>query len=99
MDFGFVPSSQIRIEAYNKQYTNTPASTEYPSVNLHDMVDMLGQQFVWLPMNSGAFVANRPGSNYRTLSRIGSSLTLRGSVAYSRAMFSGLDHVTAAKQF
>jgi hypothetical protein len=98
MDFGFIPSSQIRIEAYNKQYTNTPASTEYPSVNLHDMVDMLGQQFVWLPMNSGAR-GKASGIELSDLSRIGSSLTLRGSIAYSRAMFSGLDHITRPSNF
>jgi hypothetical protein len=98
MDFGFVPSSQIRIEAYNKQYTNIPASAEYPSVNLHDMVDMLGQQFVWLPMNSGGR-GKASGIELSDLSRIGSSLTLRGSIAYSRAMFSGLDHILRPSNF
>ncbi|MGA2651286.1 MAG: TonB-dependent receptor [Terracidiphilus sp.] len=98
MDFGFVRSSQIRIEAYNKQYTDIPASTEYPSVNLHDMVDMLGQQFVWLPMNSGGS-GKSSGIELSDLSRIGSKLTLRGSVAYSRAMFEGLDHVLRPSNF
>lgn len=98
MDFGFVRSSQIRIEAYNKQYTGIPASTEYPSVNLHDMVDMLGQQFVWLPWNSGGS-GKSSGIELSDLSRIGSSLTLRGSLAYSRAMFEGLDHVMRPSNF
>lgn len=98
MDFGFVRSSQIRIEAYNKQYTGIPASTEYPSVNLHDMVDMLGQQFVWLPMNSGGS-GKSSGIELSDLSRIGSSLTVRGSLAYSRAMFEGLDHVPRPSNF
>jgi outer membrane receptor protein involved in Fe transport len=98
MDVGLVPSSQIRIEAYNKKYSNIPASTEYPSVDLHDMVDTLGQQFVWLPMNSGA-VGKSSGIEVSDLTRIGSSLVLRGSVAYSRAMFAGLDHVSRPSNF
>ncbi|MGA9672118.1 MAG: TonB-dependent receptor [Terracidiphilus sp.] len=98
MDFGFIRGSQIRVEAYNKQYTNIPASTEYPTVNLHDMVDMLGQQFVWLPMNSGAR-GKASGIELSDLSRIGSSLTLRGSIAYARAMFSGLDHISRPSNF
>jgi hypothetical protein len=98
MDFGFVRSSQIRIEAYNKQYNDIPSSTEYPSVNLHDMVDMLGQQFVWLPLNSGGH-GKSSGIELSDLSRIGSNLTVRGSIAYSRAMFEGLDHVTRPSNF
>jgi hypothetical protein len=98
MDFGFVRSSQIRIEAYKKQYTDIPASTEYPTVNLHDMVDMLGQQFVWLPLNSGGS-GKSSGIELSDLSRIGSTLTLRGSIAYSRAMFEGLDHVLRPSNF
>lgn len=98
IDLGFVPSSQIRIEAYNKEYRDIPASTEYPSVNLHDMVDMLGQQFVWLPMNSGSY-GKSSGIELSDLSRIGSSLTVRASIAYSRAMFAGLDGVQRPSNF
>jgi hypothetical protein len=98
MDLGVVPSSQIRIEAYNKAYRDIPASTEYPSVDLHDMVDMLGQQFVWLPMNSGGN-GKSSGIELSDLSRIGSCLTVRGSIAYSRAMFAGLDGVQRPSNF
>jgi hypothetical protein len=98
MDLGFVPSSAIRIEAYNKQYSDTPTSTEYPSVTLHDMVDMLGQQFVWLPMNSRGD-GGSSGIEVSDLTRIHSSLTVRGSFAYSRAKFAGLDHVMRPSNF
>ena len=98
MDLGFVRSSAIRIEAYNKQYSDTPASTEYPSVTLHDMVDMLGQQFVWLPMNSGGN-GTSSGIELSDLTRIHSRLTVRGSLAYSRAKFAGLDHVMRPSNF
>jgi len=98
MDLGFVPSSEIRIEAYNKEYRDIPASTEYPSVTLHNMVDMLGQQFVWLPMNSGGSGASS-GIELSDLTRIRSKLVVRGSIAYSRAMFAGLDHVSRPSNF
>src|ERR1035441_5994237 len=98
MDLGFVPSSQIRIEAYNKVYRDIPASTEYPSVNLHDMVDMVAQQIVWLPMNSGGR-GNSSGIEVSDTTRIGSKLVVRGSIAYSRAMFAGLDRVMRPSNF
>ncbi len=92
MDLGIVPSSKIEIEAYRKLYTDIPASTEYPSVTLHDMVDMIGDQIVWLPMKSEGR-GEAAGIEVSDLSRIGSRLTMRGSVAYSRAKFAGLDGV------
>lgn len=98
MDVSGFLSSEIHVEAYNKAYSDIPASTEYPSVNLHDMVDMLGQQFVWLPMNSGARGASS-GIELSELTRLHSSLVVRGSIAYSRAMFAGLDHVARPSNF
>lgn len=98
MDMDFVPASKIHIEAYRKPYTDIPASTEYPSVTLHDMVDMVGQQFVWLPMNSGARGASS-GIELSDITQVGSRLSLRGSVAYSRAQFAGLDGVLRASNY
>jgi hypothetical protein len=85
-------ASQIHIEAYNKSYSNIPASTEYPAINLHNVVDMLGDQIVWMPMNSGGR-GEASGIEISDLTRIGSRLVMRASVAYSRAMFAGLDGV------
>jgi hypothetical protein len=98
MDFSFVPASQIRVEAYNKDYNDVPSSTEYPSVNLHDLVDMLGQQIVWLPMNSGGR-GTSSGIEVSDLTRFHSSLVIRGSVAYARAMFQGSDHISRPSNF
>jgi hypothetical protein len=85
-------STQIHIEAYNKIYSNIPASTEYPAINLHNVVDMLGQQTVWLPMNSGGH-GRASGIEVSAVTRAGSRLVLQGSVAYSRAMFAGFDGI------
>jgi TonB-dependent Receptor Plug Domain len=84
--------SQLQIEAYNKIYSNIPASTEYPAINVHNLVDTIGQQFVWLPMKSGGR-GQSSGIEVSDLTRIGSRTVMRGSVAYSRAMFTGLDGV------
>jgi len=43
----------VSLETYRKRYGNEPVSTEYPSLMLANMVDTLGQQFVWLPLKSG----------------------------------------------
>jgi hypothetical protein len=39
-------------EAYDKHYSKEPVSTEYPQLMLTNMIDTLGQQFVWLPLAS-----------------------------------------------
>jgi hypothetical protein len=85
-------ASQIHVEAYTKKYCNIPASTEYPAINLHNLVDTIGQQFVWLPMKSGGR-GQSSGIELSDLTRIGSRTIMRASVAYSRAMFTGLDGV------
>jgi len=92
LDLSAGQASQIHIEAYNKTYSNMPASTEYPAVNLHNVVDTLGHQVVWLPMNSGGR-GQASGIEISDVTRIGSRLVMRGSVAYSRAMFEGLDGI------
>jgi len=85
-------ASQIHLDAYNKTYGDIPASAEYPAINIHNMVDTIGQQFVWLPMKS-AGRGQSSGIEFSDLTRIGSRTVMRGSVAYSRAMFTGLDGV------
>ena len=92
MDLSPGLGSQIHIEAYNKTYTRIPASTEYPPINLHNVVDTIGHQIVWLPMNSGGR-GHAAGIEISDVTRLGSRVVMRGSVAYSRAMYSGLDGV------
>ncbi len=84
MDFGFVPGSRVRVEAYNKIYRSIPASTEYTAVTLETMVDMLGEQYVWLPMTTGGR-GTASGVELSDRMQIGSRCQIQGSVAYSRA--------------
>lgn len=92
MDLGIIPHAQLRVEAYRKEYSEIPASTEYPGVTLHTMVDMLGAQTVWLPMRTGGR-GEASGIELSDRTHIGSRLQAMGSVAYARARFAGLDGI------
>src|SRR5260370_6950738 len=86
MDLGFVPGSRVRVEAYNKIYRSIPASTEYSAVTLETMVDMIGEQYVWLPMTTGGHgIAS--GIELSDRMQVGSRFQLQESVAYSRPRF------------
>lgn len=60
--------ADLSVEAYRKQYSNEPLSTEYPSLMSANMIDTLGQQFVWLPLRTGGTGVSK-----------GLELTFRGS--------------------
>ena len=98
VDFGFVPSSQIRLDAYNKDYRSVPASTEYPAVSIHTMVDMIGEQSVWLPMSSTGR-GKASGVELSDSSHMGSRFQMQGSVAYSRTRFAGADKALRPSNF
>ena len=46
-------------EAYQKSYRREAVSTEYPALMLSNMVDTLGQGFVWLPLTSSGTAQSR----------------------------------------
>src|SRR5258708_6087902 len=88
----------LRAEAYSKVYRDVPASTEYPSVSFHTVANMLGEQIVWLPMNSmGKGTAS--GIEISTTSRLGARFQILDSIAYSRAKFAGSDGALRASNF
>jgi hypothetical protein len=90
--------ADITIEAYSKIYRKVPASTEYPDVTLHTMADMLGQQFVWLPMQSSGF-GNASGIEASGSFHATSRFELRTAGAYSRAKFAGTDRILRPSNF
>jgi len=93
-----IRDSVIRIEGYRKSYNSIPASTEYPSVTLNTMTDMLASETVWLPMDSSGR-GNASGIEVSDSSRFGSRLQLQFSAAYSRAKFAGLDGILRPSNF
>lgn len=86
-DYGSV---RINIEAYDKRYRDYPVSTEYPTLSLANMVDTLGQQFVWIPMVSLGR-GRTYGVDLYGSGNITRHFTGQANVGYSRALFSGLD--------
>lgn len=85
-------SGRVRVEAYRKQYSNYPVSTEYPELSLANQVDTLGQQFLWLPLVSrGRGLAQ--GVELEVEQRFASHLFLIGNLAFAHARFTGLDGV------
>src|SRR6202035_4241765 len=84
LDLDLLPSSKIVFEAYDKEYSDVPSSTEYPAVTLHSMADLLGDQFVWLPFNSGG-KGKSSGLELSDVTHLRSRILVRSSVAYSRA--------------
>lgn len=88
----------VGIEAYRKQYQDYPVSTEYPQLSLANLVDTLGQQFIWIPMTSKGRGVSQ-GVELFTEMRLGRHFTAQANISYSRAKFSGLDGVLRAGNF
>jgi hypothetical protein len=88
----------IKIEAYQKNYANYPVSTEYPTLSLANMVDTLGQEFIWIPMSSAGTGSTRGAEVFGQLN-IGSDLFVQANAAYARSEFSGLDGVMRRGNF
>jgi hypothetical protein len=98
LDFDAVPGSQIHVEAYDKPYSDTPAASEYPTMTLHNIPDQLGDEIVWLPMNSEGR-GHASGIELSDTTRIRSKVLLKGSLAYSRAKFAGGDAILRPSNF
>jgi hypothetical protein len=98
LDFDGIPGSKIHVEAYEKPYFDTPASSEFPTVTLHNIPDQLGDEIVWLPMNSKGR-GHSSGVELSDTTRIRSRVLLKSSLAYARAKFAGEDRVFRPSDF
>jgi hypothetical protein len=85
-------TTRISLEAYRKQYSDYPVSTEYPQLSLANQVDTLGQAFIWLPMVSSGRGLTQ-GVELSAESRFGSRLFLLENLAYSHSQYTGLDGI------
>ncbi len=88
----------LSIDAYRKTYADEPVSTEYPSLMLANMVDTLGQQFVWLPLKS-AGRGRSEGVELLLRAHWASRLQFLGSAAYSRTLYAAADGVMRPGNF
>jgi hypothetical protein len=88
----------LSLETYRKTYADEPVSTEYPSLMLANMVDTLGQQFVWLPLRSGGRGRSQ-GVELLLRARRSSWLQFLGSASYSRTLYAAGDGVLRPGNF
>jgi hypothetical protein len=86
------------IEAYAKRYFNEPESTEYPSLMLANMVDTLGQQFVWLPLKSGGRGRSQ-GIELLLRAHRGDRIELLSSASYSKTLYAAADGILRPGNF
>ena len=88
----------IGVEAYQKNYTEYPVSTEYQSLSLANLVDTLGQEFIWIPMTSDGKGLTRGVELFGQM-HLGSHLFAQANAAYARSLFFGLDNVMRPGNF
>lgn len=82
----------LDVEAYQKNYRREPVSTEYPALMLSNMVDTLGQGFVWLPLSS-AGTAQARGLEMTLHAHSRSRAQLLLSAARSQTTYRALDGI------
>lgn len=92
LDFLLGTHGKITLNGYRKIYRDYPVSTEYPTLSLANMIDTLGQQFIWLPMVSRG-TGRAEGIELALEERVTPHLLLMGNAAYARNQFAGLDGI------
>lgn len=86
------------IDAYYKHYFNEPESTEYPSLMLANMVDTLGQQFVWLPLQNGGHGKSQ-GVELSLRTHWKDRIEVLSSVSYSKTRYAAADGILRPGNF
>lgn len=89
---------RVSVESYLKRYTHEPVSTEYPSLMLANMVDTLGQQFIWLPLRSGGY-GRSEGVELTVRAHTPSRISLLTTASYSRTRYAAADGVMRPGNF
>ena len=80
------------VETYRKRYSNEPESTEYPSLMIANMVDMAGQQYVWLPLKTGGR-GQAEGVELALRAHWAGHVQLLSSATYSKTRYAAADGV------
>jgi hypothetical protein len=91
-------SDKFGIDVYQKNYRDYPVSTEYLTLSLANMVDTLGQQFLWLPLVSRGTGVTR-GIELFGQAHLGAHIFGQANVAYARAEYAALDDVLRRGNF
>jgi len=98
VEVGAGPSIRLGLEGYLKNYRDYPVSTEYPSLSLANIVDELGQQFLWIPLASRGTGFAR-GVEATAAAHLGTHVSGQTNVAWARTEFAGLDGIARPGNF
>jgi hypothetical protein len=90
--------ASLHVESYEKRYRHEPVSTEYPSLMPANMVDTLGQQFVWLPLRTGGY-GRAAGVELLAKAHAQGRVELMMTLSYSRTRYAAADGVLRAGNF
>lgn len=88
----------VSVEGYRKRYSNEPVSTEYPTLMLANMVDTMGQQFVWLPLKDGGSGRSQ-GVEMTLRAHWDARVQFLASAAYARSRYAAADRVLRPGNF
>jgi TonB dependent receptor/TonB-dependent Receptor Plug Domain len=88
----------LSVEAYRKLYFDEPASTEYPSLMLANMVYSPGGQMVWLPLTS-AGKGKASGLEILLRGHWASRVSVLASLTDSHVKYAALDGVLRAGNY
>jgi hypothetical protein len=84
--------TRVTLEAYSKTYADYPVAANLPQLSLANVADTFGQAFLMFPMVAkGAGTAR--GVELTVQQRVTSRMSVTGTMAYSRSLFTGLDGV------
>jgi hypothetical protein len=89
---------QLNVQAYTKHYMHEPVSTEYPSLMGANMADTLGQEFVWLSMQSTGYGRSN-GVELMLRAHSASRFQVLVSAAYARTRYAAEDGVLRSGNF
>lgn len=88
----------LTVETYTKRLSSEPVSTEYPGLMLANMVDTLGQQFVWLPLRTGGR-GEAGGVEMQLRAHAADRLHFLGALTYARVRYAAADGVLRPGNF
>jgi hypothetical protein len=88
----------LDVEAYQKNYRHEAVSTEYPSLMLSNMIDTLGQEFVWLPLTSAGTEQSR-GLEMSLHAHWGNRIRWMISASRSQTTYRALDGIRRLDNF
>ncbi len=84
--------TKVTLEAYDKTYADYPVAANLPQLSLANVADTFGQAFLMFPMVAKGKGLAR-GAELTVQDHLTSRVSVAGTLAYSRSLYTGLDGV------